>query len=243
MENKIQLFTNETFGNIRAINIKNEVWFFGKDVVISLGYDLTNTTYGKYIERHCDSDDYLFINKENSCCFGIETKENSGNECFNYKLLGQRGGYVINQYALIDLALKSTKPEAKKFRHWVTHEVIPSVLNTGFYSIEQSERFEQLEDMVKQLQACLNKPKLSPIEELKEKLESNKSERQQVILLHQFMLENKGISMDDIKKYQLKMYVFKYDRLCRSESDFMTINRKIRNGLLYRVLDEPDFLE
>ena len=52
---------------------------------------------------------------------------------FDYKKLGQRGGLLINEYALYDLALESPLPSAKEFKKWVTHEVLPSIRKHGVY--------------------------------------------------------------------------------------------------------------
>lgn len=119
----VMTFTNELFGNVRAVKIEDDAWFVGKDVVDVLGYNLKTNSYVKYIKQHCDEDDCIFIDKNSIPC-RIE---------FNYKELGQRGGYLLNEYAVIGLTLGSPLPQAKQFKRWVIHEVIPQIRRTGGY--------------------------------------------------------------------------------------------------------------
>ena len=134
--NEMQVFSNEVFGNVRAVKIEDDAWFVGKDVVEILGYNLKTNSYVKYIKQHCDEDDCIFIDKNSIPC-RIE---------FDYKELGQRGGYLLNEYAVIGLTLGSPLPQAKQFKRWVIHEVIPSILETGSYSIQPASY--QIEDPI-----------------------------------------------------------------------------------------------
>lgn len=121
----LQIFKNEEFGEIRVIEIDNEPWFVGRDVVKALGYEISKTTsYTKYINQYCNQEDIKNYNKETQFCYRIE---------LDYKELGQRGGLLINEYALYDLALESPLPSAKKFKRWITHEVLPSIRKHGAY--------------------------------------------------------------------------------------------------------------
>lgn len=123
--NELQLFTNEEFGEIRVIEINDEPWFIGKDIVTALGYEVNNTTsYTKYVNQYCDEEDIKNYNKETQFQYRIE---------LDYKELGQRGGLLINEYALYDLTFESPLPGAKKFKRWVTHEVLPQIRQTGGY--------------------------------------------------------------------------------------------------------------
>ena len=72
------------------------------------------------------------LNNCNTQLLSFKTQPQNGVQ-FNYKELGQRGGYLINEYAVIDLVLQSPLPQAKQFKRWITHEVIPSVLENGAY--------------------------------------------------------------------------------------------------------------
>lgn len=89
---ELMKFTNESFGEIRGCLINNEPWLVGKDVVEKLGYDIDKVSYSKYIKKNCNEEDYVLLNKENYKYYNID-----------YKLLGQRGGYIINENGLIKL--------------------------------------------------------------------------------------------------------------------------------------------
>ena len=125
MSNDLQIFNNNEFGEIRVLEIENEPWFVGKDVVTALGYDLkTGTSYTQYIKKYCSKEDIKNYNKETQVQYTLE---------LDYKKLGQRGGLLINEYALYDLTLTSPLPSAKEFKRWVTHDVLPSIRKHGAY--------------------------------------------------------------------------------------------------------------
>lgn len=114
MNKKLQIFKNEQFGEIRAILINNEPWFVGKDVTEILGY----TNSSKALIDHVDTEDKL------------------NNESLSS--LGQRGGWIINESGLYSLVLTSKLPEAKKFKKWVTAEVLPSIRKHGAYMTDDT---------------------------------------------------------------------------------------------------------
>lgn len=107
--NDVQVFNNEEFGQVRTVTIDNEPYFVGKDVAEALGYADTNQA----IRYHVDEDDKL-------------TRKFDGS--------GQkREMYIINESGLYSLILSSKLPNAKKFKHWVTSEVLPSIRKHGGY--------------------------------------------------------------------------------------------------------------
>ncbi len=92
-----------------GITIDDEPWFVGKDVALILGY----TNPSKALADHVDEDDKL------------------NNESLSS--LGQRGGWIINESGLYSLIISSKLPTAKKFKHWVTSDVLPSIRKHGAY--------------------------------------------------------------------------------------------------------------
>ncbi|MCM1333441.1 MAG: phage antirepressor [Bacteroides sp.] len=118
MKNQIQVFTNSEFGEIRTLNINGEPWFAGKDVAEILGYERTT----KAIVDRVDEDDRIMLDKDTQSQFRTE--------------LGQRGGWIINESGLYSLILSSKLPSAKKFKHWITAEVLPSIRKHGAYMTE-----------------------------------------------------------------------------------------------------------
>lgn len=124
--NEIQVFSNPEFGEVRTTTINNEPWFVGKDVAQVLGYENQN----RDIQRHVDEEDRVLLGEKTQYQIGIE---------FDYKALGQRGGWLINESGLYSLILSSKLPGAKKFKRWVTSEVLPSIRRNGGYIAGQEE--------------------------------------------------------------------------------------------------------
>lgn len=109
MENNIKVFKNDEFGQIRTLTKDNEVWFVGKDVANILGYQ----NGSRDINRHIDDEDRQTI----SLFDGIQN----------------RNSIIINESGMYSLILGSQLPTAKKFKHWVTNEVLPSIRKHGAY--------------------------------------------------------------------------------------------------------------
>lgn len=107
--NDLMVFNNEMFGSIRGIEINGEPWLVGKDVSEALGYQNAS----KALADHVDAEDKL----------------NNG----SLSSLGQRGGWLINESGLYSLILSSKLPNAKRFKRWVTSEVLPTLRKTGKY--------------------------------------------------------------------------------------------------------------
>ncbi|MGN0594466.1 MAG: phage antirepressor KilAC domain-containing protein [Hominimerdicola sp.] len=110
---ELQIFKNAEFGSVRILTINDEPYFVGKDVAEILGY----TNPSKAIADHVDEDDKL------------------NNESLSS--LGQRGGWIINESGLYSLILSSKLPNAKKFKRWVTSEVLPAIRRHGIYAIDE----------------------------------------------------------------------------------------------------------
>lgn len=116
MNNQLQIFKNEEFGQVRVLEINREPWFVGKDVASVLGY---TDTFGA-LKKHVDDED----------------KQNCRNNSFE----SNRGLTVINESGLYSLILSSKLPTAKKFKRWVTSEVLPSIRKTGSYQIPKMSK-------------------------------------------------------------------------------------------------------
>ena len=105
--NELQVFNNAMFGDVRIILQNDEPWFVAKDVCDCLEH--TNTTMAL---QRLDADERAKLN------------------------LGRQGETnVINEYGLYNLVLSSRKPEAKEFKRWITHDVLPALRKTGSYSM------------------------------------------------------------------------------------------------------------
>ena len=107
--NELQIFNSEEFGDIRTVTIDNEPWFVGKDVADILGYQ----NGSRDINRHVAEED----------------RQNYQNGTFE----SPRGMTVINESGLYALIFGSKLESAKRFKHWVTSEVLPAIRKTGSY--------------------------------------------------------------------------------------------------------------
>ncbi len=110
---EIKPFFKQEFGEIRVVEKNNEPWFVGKDVAKSLGYKNVNDA----LFKHVDEED-----KEVVKC------DTPG---------GQQNMTVINESGLYSLVLKSKLEGAKKFKRWVTSEVLPTIRKHGMYARDE----------------------------------------------------------------------------------------------------------
>ena len=130
MANEVQIFENAEFGKVRTIVKDGEPYFVGKDVADILGY----TNSRKAIGDHVDEEDKNTVTIRD----GIQGNPNLT---------------IINESGLYSLILSSKLPAAKKFKRWVTSEVLPSIRKTGSYTAKhakpddamQSKRLEVME--------------------------------------------------------------------------------------------------
>lgn len=109
--NELQAFKNPEFGEIRTVEVGGEPWLVGKDVALALGYSNPR----KALADHVDDEDK-----------GVTKCDTLG---------GAQELTVINESGLYSLVLSSKLPGAKKFRRWVTAEVLPSIRKTGGYAL------------------------------------------------------------------------------------------------------------
>ena len=129
--NDLQIFKNEEFGDIRTVEIDGEIWFVGRDIANALGYSNTSDA----IKTHVDDEDKR-MGSENATPYITDT-------------LGRKQyPLYINESGLYALVLGSGLINAKKFKRWVTSEVLPSIRKTGGYQLPQtySEALRALAD-------------------------------------------------------------------------------------------------
>ena len=126
--NELQVFTNPEFGQVRTVTIEEEPWFVGKDVAVALGYSNTKDA----LHRHVDPEDKG----------GSQITTPSGEQTMT----------IINESGLYALIFGSKLESAKRFKHWVTHEVLPAIRKTGSYSIIPKARALTTDDYMKAAQ-------------------------------------------------------------------------------------------
>lgn len=162
---ELQIFKSEKFGEIRTVAINEEAWFVGKDVAVILGYSNPRDA----ISKHVDDEDR---------CDGVAIRDSIGREQFPV---------LINESGLYSLILSSKMPNAKKFKRWVTSEVLPSIRKHGIYATD------------KVIDDILNNPDfgIELLTKLKEERAARvEAERRNAILMH----VNKTYTVTEIAK-------------------------------------------
>ena len=109
--NEMQIFNNPEFGEVRTIQIDGDPWFVGKDVAAALGYENNRDALAK----HVDEEDK-----------GVAKCDTLG---------GPQNVVIINESGVYALIFGSKLERAKRFKHWVTSEVLPAIRKTGQYLI------------------------------------------------------------------------------------------------------------
>lgn len=150
-QHELTIFCNEEFGQVRTLLIDEEPWFVGKDVAGILGYERAT----KAIRDHVDEEDVDEIPIQDS----IGRMQNTP---------------IINESGMYSLILSSKLSNARKFKHWVTAEVLPAIRKTGSYCqtkelpaidqikliatgvIEIHERVEKVEDRITRIEESLD---------------------------------------------------------------------------------------
>ena len=121
LDNNLEIFSSNEFGQVRTVLVNNTPYFVGKDVATALGYKET----AKAVREKVENEDK-----------GVSVLDTPG---------GKQNVTIINESGLYSLILSSKLPRAKEFKHWVTSEVLPSIRRTGSYTVKplteyQSER-------------------------------------------------------------------------------------------------------
>lgn len=123
--NELKIFENAEFGQVRTVTIDGEPWFAGFDVADALGYKNQSDAIAKHVE---DEDKQTFLKSQ------ITTLDEIPN----------RGLTFVNESGLYALTFSSKLESAKRFKHWVTSEVLPAIRKTGAYQKPKSA-LEQLQ--------------------------------------------------------------------------------------------------
>ncbi len=145
--NELQVFKNQEFGQVRSLVIADEPWFIGKDVAEVLGYSNPRDA----ISKHVDNED------KNSVAIRDGITRGNPNQT------------VINESGLYSLILSSKLPSAKKFKRWVTSEVLPALRKTGQYQVKELSGSELMAKALIEAQSVLA-AKDKQIEQMKPKV-------------------------------------------------------------------------
>ncbi len=174
MENNIQVFNNEEFGEVRTVMVSDEPWFVAVDVCKAL--ELSNPTVA--VSR-LDEDERAKFN------------------------LGRQGeGIIVNEAGLYSLILGSRKPEAKVFKRWITHDVIPAIRKTGGYI--QGEESMSDDDLIARALVMAQKKIELREQQLKENDAQLKLQKPKVDFADHVTDSDNAIDMGTFAKYAQK---------------------------------------
>lgn len=153
--NDLMIFKNEEFGEIRTLEINNEPYFVGKDIAETLDYKEPH----KAIVKHIDEDDRI-----------------------KYPITDELGRkqetWLINESGLYSLIMSSKLPNAKRFKRWVTSEVLPSIRKTGGYIAGEENMTE--DELILKAMNVLN-TKVENLKERNRQLEIDNEKQNQLI--------------------------------------------------------------
>lgn len=149
--NGLQIFNNSEFGKIRTTVINNEPFFVGKDIAKILGYKNERDA----ILKHVDDDDKR---ADVAFCDGRQNRKMT----------------VINESGLYSLILSSKLPTAKKFKHWVTSEVLPTIRKTGGYVSNDDAFISTYLPFADDQTKMLFKSTLQTVRQLNDKIEADR---------------------------------------------------------------------
>lgn len=153
--NDLMIFKNEEFGELRTLEINNEPYFVGKDIAETLDYKEPH----KAIVKHIDEDDRI-----------------------KYPITDELGRkqetWLINESGLYSLIMSSKLPNAKRFKRWVTSEVLPSIRKTGGYIAGEENMTE--DELILKAMNVLN-TKVENLKERNRQLEIDNEKQNQLI--------------------------------------------------------------
>lgn len=153
MTSELHVFSNQEFGKVRSLMIDDEPWFVGRDAAKALGY----TVPKKAIHDHVDNEDKYLVKHDLNAFRGGETPPLGGTDLVPLKQkcsdlgidlasvlhVNNYGMYIINESGLYSLIFGSKLPSAKRFKRWVTSEVLPTLRKTGRYTMPTVDAYEE----------------------------------------------------------------------------------------------------
>lgn len=201
--NEIKIFENPEFGSIRTVEHDGEPWFVGKDVATALGYRNPR----KAIADHVDTEDKNTVTNR-------------------YGTSGNPNMTIINESGLYSLILSSKLPTAKKFKHWVTSEVLPSIRKTGGYNMDKI--MKTMVEFMNQQQA-INAKVLSLLDEMSNRLRCLEIPKAPLLLQEKRSDNQSGMFLPETDARANTKHL---NALLK---DYLSITGSVRNYVLHRL--------
>ena len=136
-----QIFEHEQFGKVRIVVIDGKLWFVAIDLCRVLGY----RNGSRDVNRHVDPEDKKIITRKQWQQMASQKESTETVPYFsNEEMSGTQRLILVNESGMYALIFGSQLPAAKKFKRWVTNEVLPSIRETGSYSVPQQKKKKEL---------------------------------------------------------------------------------------------------
>ena len=200
--NDLMVFSNDEFGEVRTVEINGEPWFVGKDIADALGYG-KGKSLNNAVANHVDDEDK-----------GVTEMMTPG---------GMQQMTIVNESGMYALIFGSKLPSAKKFKRWVTSEVLPSIRKTGEY--KQEKNYDEHEkakieiDLVNAVSSVLHLNDISKVQLMKNVLINHNLP---TYILPEYA-ESKGVMKSAsqlLKENKIEMSAVKFNKLMK-EKGFM----------------------
>ena len=134
--NEITMFRNPEFGEIRTVEMNGDTWFVGRDIATALGYKNTKDA----LSIHVDDDDKTILQRSDLATIENHIPKSALPVNFVRGDIPNRGLTIINESGVYALIFSSKLENAKRFKHWVTSEVLPAIRKHGAYVPTQSNQ-------------------------------------------------------------------------------------------------------
>lgn len=191
--NNLQIFENKEFGKVRTVDIGGEPWFVGKDVAEALGYSNPRKT----LIDHVDDEDK-----------GVTKCDTLG---------GKQEMIVINESGLYALIFSSKLDSARRFKRWVTSEVLPAIRKTGKYSVKppKAKSLKEVLDYAKLIKEIFREQGATP-EEISRAIDEGCS--QYGVKFPEYFKDESKLTLQDV--FDMVDFVFEHPKIGRRKPTY-----------------------
>lgn len=189
---ELKIFENKEFGQVRTVTIDGEPWIVGKDVAEALGYKNTKDALAK----HVDEEDKRILQRSQIATIENHIPKSALPMDFVSGDVPNRGLTIINESGVYALIFGSKLESAKRFKHWVTSEVLPSIRKTGAYGVDKAEEFMKQQMEMSRTQAMI-------LENVIDRLEALENQNYRISSLnpfsvHQDVIDQRMRTLNDL---------------------------------------------
>ena len=191
--NNLKIFENKEFGKVRTAIIEGDPWFVGKDVAKALGYERTADA----IRAHVDNEDK-----------GLGEIQTPG---------GKQSMTIINESGLYSLIFSSKLDSAKRFKRWVTSEVLPAIRKTGKYNVKapKAKSLKEVLEYAKFIKEVFKDQGASP-EEISKAIDEGCS--QYGVKFPEYFKDESKLTLQDV--FDMVDFVFEHPKIGRRKPTY-----------------------